>query len=95
MVSDIQIEDLQLLHDLLYPAHLAVLQHYLYAVWMEGRAGEDRLHNSTHSFSCALVLLENDVHLQAGANVFAILSIFCGWHLISDSLRSLYQGSGS
>ena len=68
------------MHDLLYATHLAVLQHYLYAMRMEGRACEDRLHNSPRSFACALVLLKNDVHLQAGANVFAILSIFCERH---------------
>ena len=63
MVSDIQIGDLRLLRDLLHTAHLAVLQHYLYAMRMEGRAGEDRLHNSARPFAGTLVLFENDVYL--------------------------------
>jgi hypothetical protein len=70
--------DKKLFDDLLHPAHLAVRQPHFDAVRMSGGTGQQLFDDATCSFAGALVVLEDDVHGQAGADVLAIFSTFCG-----------------
>jgi hypothetical protein len=70
--------DKKLFDDLLHPAHLAVRQPYFDAVRMSGGTGQQLFDYAARPLAGALVVLEDDVHGQAGTDVLAIMSIFCG-----------------
>ncbi len=60
---------------LLNSAHLAALQPHLYAVGMVAGVGKYLFYYAASPFTGALVVLQYHVHLQAGADVLAILSV--------------------
>ncbi|MDQ1282768.1 MAG: hypothetical protein QG666_557, partial [Euryarchaeota archaeon] len=67
--------DKRLFDDHLHPAHLAVLQPHLDAVWMGWGTGQQFFDDAARPLAGALVVLEDDVHGQAGAYVFPMLSV--------------------
>jgi hypothetical protein len=60
---------------LLNSAHLAALQPHLYAVGMVIGVGQYLFYYAASSFAGALVILQDHVHLQAGADVLAVFSV--------------------
>lgn len=82
-----------LLQDLLHPAHLAVLKPHFDAMGVKRGAGEDGLYDPSRSLSAALVLLQDNLHLQAWPDIGTVHTALCGHQalILSDPI---YQAFG-
>ena len=68
---------------------MSVLKPHLYAVRMVVGVGQDLLHYSASPLAGALILLQDDVHLKTGVDIFAILSIHGPGYAVAPGISAL------